>query len=303
MLEASSAGRWESHECRDGDCPKCPEQAVDTDKQLVVPCECFCHTKARWVSPDCRDGNCQKCPGQAMNLELDDVVACEHDCHMEAEIAAAPTGEVYGEGYWERGEGSNYHGYGDDPGWIPLAAVLRLYLPVGGTLVELGCASGYFVRRAREQRIKAVGVDVSEYAISKAPADVAEHVSVASATDIAHAQPGRLDGVVSWEMLEHLTMDQIRETLQGIYDALVPGGLTWHKIALDTDNVPGYEHIPFHDAAADATHISLFLPETWRRMFEERGFVHSPHAEDMLNNSIGDRDWKNRFFCYRKPQP
>lgn len=47
-----------------------------------------------WVSPDCRDGNCFKCHGQAMNLALDDVVPCEHECHMEAEIAAAPSGEL-----------------------------------------------------------------------------------------------------------------------------------------------------------------------------------------------------------------
>jgi hypothetical protein len=217
------------------------------------------------------------------------------------EEVTAATAEAYGEGYWERGEGSNYHGYGDDPGWHPIATALRMHMPAGGTLVELGCASGYFVRAARKFGLKAVGVDLSEYAVSQAPDDVKPYVSVASATDITQARPGKLDGIVSWEMLEHLSTEQIVAVIDGIWDALAPGGLMWHKIALDTDHRDGYEDIPFHDAHADVTHVSLWLPEEWRAMFEDRGFVRTYGAEDMLNTTFRGRDWYRRFFCYRKP--
>lgn len=205
--------------------------------------------------------------------------------------------EPYGEGYWERGEGSNYHGYGDDPGWEQIAKILRLHMPEGGTLVELGCASGYFVRAARAKGMRAVGVDVSDYALSKAPADVVEYVNKASATDIASAKPASLDGIVSWEMLEHLTDEEIHTTVTGIWNALKPGGLMWHKIALA--DAPG---IPFHDAYGDDTHVSLWHPNNWWSYFESIGFKKSPGAEDMLNSEFKDRDWYRRFFCYRKPQ-
>jgi hypothetical protein len=102
-------------------------------------------------------------------------------------------------------------------------------------------------------------------------------------------------------MLEHLTPTQIEIVMQGIWDALKPGGLTWHKIALDTDGRDGYEDIPFHDARGDATHVSLFLPEEWRAIFETLGFVRDFGAEDSLNALFVGRDWYRRFFCYRKP--
>lgn len=211
--------------------------------------------------------------------------------------------DVYGEGYWERGEGSNYRGYGDDPGWVPLAKALRLHLQEGGTVVELGCASGYFVRQARAEGLKCVGVDLSEYAVGNCPPEVRAYVSVAAATDIARARPGKLDAVLSWEMLEHLTEPEILTTVEGIWNALAPGGLMWHKIALDTDGDPDWEHIPFHDAHGDATHVSLWKPDRWRELFRMYGFRHAPHTENLLNNEFRGRDWFNRFFCYRKPMP
>ncbi|QOP66240.1 methyltransferase [Arthrobacter phage DanielleIgnace] len=216
----------------------------------------------------------------------------------EVEEAPATVQEEpeYGPGYWERGEGSNYHGYGDDPGWEQIVKVLRLHLPEGGTLVEMGCAYGYFVKAARKVGIRCVGVDVSDYALAQAPADVAPYVNKASATDIVHAAPGRLDGIVSWEVLEHLTEDEISETLDGIWKALKPGGLMWHKIALEDS--PG---VPFHDAHGDDTHVSLFTKDEWRIRLANHGFVQSPGAEDMLNTAFRDRDWYRRFFCYRKP--
>lgn len=38
-------------------------------------------SSASIVSPDCRDGNCGKCPGDAMDLQADEIVACQHECH------------------------------------------------------------------------------------------------------------------------------------------------------------------------------------------------------------------------------
>jgi SAM-dependent methyltransferase len=262
------------------------------------------------VSPDCRDENCQKCYGQGIDLQTDSLVPCEHDCHTEQAIALQPSGElyveapdpeihgydVYPEGYWERGEGSNYRGYADDPGWNATAHVMRMVMGEDAEVWELGCASGYFIRAANLSGMHAGGVDISAYAVAQAPEDVKDYVIEGYATDLWFLPDAVMDAVVSWEMFEHLTVDQIDMAIDEALRVLKPGGRLWFRIALEADG-----DVPEHDAHDDDTHVSVFSKDQWRQILSLYGLIHDPGSEKMLDDVFEGRDWAGRFFVYVKP--
>lgn len=64
------------------------------------------------------------------------------------------SGDEYGEGYWERAEGSNYRDYGDDPGWGIIADIFQR-LRSNARVIEAACAKGYFVAALRDKLMDA----------------------------------------------------------------------------------------------------------------------------------------------------
>lgn len=90
------------------------------------------------------------------------------------------TSELFGEGYFLRAEGSNYHDYR----WlgqptIDMARSLTKLLGVqwGETICDIGCARGYVVRALRELGHAARGFDISSWAIENADPLVKDYVS------------------------------------------------------------------------------------------------------------------------------
>jgi hypothetical protein len=175
----------------------------------------------------------------------------------------------YTEGYFERAELSNYHGYGDDPGWELTARILAKYVPMGTRLYEYGAAKGFFV--------------------CQAPAAVESRIVVHDSTPpLPWDEPGGV--VCSWEFLEHVDPDQVDDVLSGMLDLTEAGGLLVHRI----DVIDGK-----HDPYSDKTHVSIHEPQWWREKFT--GLLQCAPAdvvEDELNAAFAGRDWEGRFFAY-----
>jgi ubiquinone/menaquinone biosynthesis C-methylase UbiE len=196
---------------------------------------------------------------------------------------------AYDEGYWERGEGSNYRGYGDDPGWEDTLEVLESVAPPSHypSLLEVGCAKGWFLFHAQRHGYDVHGVDVSDWALTYHAPKVGPRLVAASAVALPFPRDS-FSVVCSWEVLEHLVDWEIDLALEEMERVLRPGGLMVHRICL-----PGLED-------NDHTHVSVLPREWWEGEFLKRGWVGQPVIEDLLDQRFAHRDWRGRFFAARR---
>lgn len=120
------------------------------------------------------------------------------------------------------------------------------------TALDAGCAMGLLVEALRRHGVEAFGVDVSEYALSKAPEAVRPHLRQASLTEPLGR---RYDLIVSMEVLEHLAPQEVDRALDRLCEA--------------TDD------ILFCSTPTDykeLTHINVQPAEAWAELFAQRGF-------------------------------
>lgn len=197
--------------------------------------------------------------------------------------------EDYDKEYFEDGTKSNYVSYGDDPGWIPTASVLARLLEPKSSMLEVGCAKGYFVKAALIFGINCIGIDISQYAIANAVTGVKNRVFV---QNIAEAHYKNLDSVVSWEMLEHVPEDEVNTVLLNLHAASKAGGLQVHRICLDMAS--NYAH-----QDKDHTHVTVKPRQWWEERFENLGWIRQDPIVEELDALFADRDWSGRFFVYR----
>lgn len=202
----------------------------------------------------------------------------------------------YTEGYFEHAEGSNYLHYGDDPGFLTKAALLRSLMPVDSRVYEVACAKGYFVKWARQLGLDTYGVDLSDYAIEHAEPETVPYVQVGDALALPWTTKTG-DAVVSWEFLEHLTEDTIATALDEVERVAKYGALTIHRIGIiRTDGL-------FPEGVDDDhTHTLMREDGWWRGLFASRNWVREGDIEAHFNTVFETRDWFGRFYIYRLPK-
>jgi SAM-dependent methyltransferase len=199
----------------------------------------------------------------------------------------------YGKGYWEDAEGSNYRNYGDDPGW-PVIASLIEHLSNGNssTVYEVACAKGYLVNWLNNFGLDAYGIDISDYAIENSVADIRSRLSVANAVSLPW-DTDTADYVLSMEFFEHVPENEIDNVLSEKMRVLKSGGLMLMKINID-------DHQSSSESDNDHSHFTIMPREWWESIFEKSGLVRDKNIEDMLDYAFSNRDWKGRFFAWRK---
>lgn len=121
------------------------------------------------------------------------------------------------------------------------------------TVLDAGCAMGLLVEALRERGLEAYGVDISEYALEKAPAAAKPYCWHGSVTE---PLPQRYDLIVCIEVLEHLPQGEAERALVNLCQF--------------TDDVL-FSSSPFD--YSEATHFNARPPEYWASLFAEQGFV------------------------------
>ena len=71
--------------------------------------------------------------------------------------------------FFDGSRDTGYGGYADDGRWqaVALRMMLHYGLKPGDRVLDIGCAKGFLVRDLRALGLDALGIDISEYAISK----------------------------------------------------------------------------------------------------------------------------------------
>jgi SAM-dependent methyltransferase len=180
----------------------------------------------------------------------------------------------YDEDYFERGVALGVSGYMNYT-WMPeqtirMAHHLIRELKIGPdeTVLDYGCAKGYFVRALRLLDIPAYGVDISPYAIESVPKDVARFCALIDDTDAIAALKGSFDWVISKDVFEHIPAAALEQVLVGLQRytrrlfLAIPLGKSDEK---DTFVIPAYHQ--------DVTHITIQPMEWWCALFESCGWT------------------------------
>lgn len=155
-------------------------------------------------------------------------------------------------------------------------------------VLDFGCAKGFMVRALRELEIPTDGCDISEYALSYAPAGCWNSLNPSS------WDGKRYTHVISKDVFEHLSPKQLEEILNRLYKiapimmCVVPLG----------DN--GVYRIKEYDM--DASHIIAENEEWWTKKFAESKWKVSNsyyHVPGLKDNWVSTPNG-NQVFILRK---
>ena len=161
-----------------------------------------------------------------------------------------------------------------------------------GTLLEIGCAQGGFLKLAKEH-FDVEGIDVSEFAVNCAKKD--HNVWVGDIQKIK-LEENKYDVIVIFNVLEHLKNPSL--AIANIYSALKKGGIVIGSMP-NKAGVVGrvFTHIGNY---IDKTHCSTYTPKKWERLFKKEDFNVYFFGELMAsrNNSkyVKGKHWKHFSF-------
>lgn len=203
------------------------------------------------------------------------------------------TTELFGEDYYINGIKtglSNYENYR----WLP-----ELTLPMAKSFIEIfgiekkhivldfGCALGFFVKALREHRIRAFGVDISEWAVKNCDTDVVGYVY-----NKIEDCPYSFDYIFSKDVLEHIPTETLTQILEKLFSICTEAAIFIVPLA-DSE---GGKYIYPNDEL-DKTHIHRKTLQGWVDLIEPFAkdftiFVSNKipslkKASEQFNNSTG----------------
>ncbi len=160
-------------------------------------------------------------------------------------------------------------------------------------VLDLGCGPGFLMQFLHELGIEVHGVDYAEASRELAPPDVRDRIKIASVTD-PQVAPGEFDLVICREVLEHMTVLEVRRTIHEMCRAssrYVYITTRYHpEPATLLDFTTQFE--------VDPSHITLLTKDFVRVLLVLEGFRRRADLEERM-------DWgdKNRVLVYERATP
>jgi hypothetical protein len=105
---------------------------------------------------------------------------------------------------------------GDWEGWnIIRDLIVQTMRPQ--TLIDVGCARGWFIKRMLDAGVKAEGIDSSRAAWKEAATpEVQKHIKVGHLTDLEHR---RYDVLTAFDVMEHIFEEDVEDAIQAMKNA------------------------------------------------------------------------------------
>jgi protein-L-isoaspartate(D-aspartate) O-methyltransferase len=188
----------------------------------------------------------------------------EHDKAACAEVA-----QQWGADYWDGERCFGYGGYHYDGRWLPVAeAIARHYdLKPGMRILDIGCGKGFLLHELTRAvpGIEIAGLDISEYGIENAKAEVKPYLKLGNAIDLPYDDQS-FDFVVSLGMLHNLFNFEIDKALREI-----------ERVAR------GQKYLMFESYRNEREKANLLYwqltchafhtPEEWQWIFDQAGYT------------------------------
>ncbi len=146
------------------------------------------------------------------------------------------------------------------------AAYLTKRYPRKGRLLEIGCAAGYLLQRAKEFGWNVLGIEVAKDASEYARREFG--IEVINGTFESAQLPGKFDAVVLVDTLEHMVNPN--DALRNINNLLVDDGLVFIKVPDINSEVAQAQGEDWEELKV--VHLYYFSPDTIRRLLAQNGF-------------------------------
>jgi SAM-dependent methyltransferase len=172
--------------------------------------------------------------------------------------------QVFTEDYYERGPEKGLSCYVNYQ-WLPektMPAVMTYIdhfgIEPGESILDFGCAKGFYVKALRLLHRDAWGCDVSEYAISHADEQTKPYVKVIESDPVPFDR--HFDYIVSKDVLEHMTEVQVKAALESFKKC------TPRYLFIIVPLADGGKYVVPEDEL-DITHVLRFTKQGWSDLF------------------------------------
>jgi 2-polyprenyl-3-methyl-5-hydroxy-6-metoxy-1,4-benzoquinol methylase len=138
-----------------------------------------------------------------------------------------------------------------------------------GKVLDIGCATGFFLQAARDSGFDPFGVEISEYASQIAKENLGQEKIFTGAMAEANFPGNYFNLITMWDCIEHLPNPS--QELSIIYKSLCPGGL----LVLTTPNANSLAHKIFRDkwmGYKDEEHLYYFSDKNICLLLQLAGF-------------------------------
>lgn len=217
-----------------------------------------------------------------------DLEAFENIFHSQKEVPASHYEDEYFNNDWRK-ENNSYQVEvrrrveGKHP-----ALIKKVFKPK--KVLDVGCGPGALMYLLKEKAVSCDGVDFSPSCLKLAPLEVRGKIIIGSIVD-TDIKSNFYDLVICREVLEHLTLSQIRKAVENlcrISSRYVYLTTRFHQNPASLLSVAD-------DKETDPTHITVLNKDFLRTLFVLEGFRRRADLEDKM-------DWlkKNRVLVYEK---
>ena len=157
-------------------------------------------------------------------------------------------------------------------------------------VLDMGCGPGFLMYFLHELGVEADGIDFGADSVALAPEEVRDRIIVGDVTE-PHVPEQAYDLVICREVLEHLTVLQVRRTVAQICRASSRFAYVTTRFHPDPGTLLDFTT----QFDVDPSHITLLSKDMLRLLFVLEGFKRRPDLEERL-------DWggKDRVLVYER---
>lgn len=162
-----------------------------------------------------------------------------------------------------------------------------------GKLLEVGCATGFFLEVAKKRGWQADGIEISKFAAQHARE---KDFNVFCGTLDEFESGEKYDCIVLWDVIEHVSSP--RQALTKIRGLLKPGGFVFFT----TPGIDSLTHFLFKDkwmGFKEHEHLFFFDKKTMSSLLNQCGF--SVKLVKFEGKHVSLDLFKRRIGCYAKP--
>jgi 2-polyprenyl-3-methyl-5-hydroxy-6-metoxy-1,4-benzoquinol methylase len=163
-----------------------------------------------------------------------------------------------------------------------MSGVAKAGIKPPGRLLDVGCATGDWVKAAGEAGFQASGIEISHYAGNIAR-ERGLDVHVGTLLDAPYGD-GEFDVITMWDVIEHVP-DPVLEARK-LLSLLKPGG----AVVMATPNVGSLrarrEGANWHGFRVSQEHVLFFTPDTLGKVLRKAGFVNYRSDTYMIDERI-----------------
>lgn len=155
----------------------------------------------------------------------------------------------------------------------------------GGTILDLGCSAGSFLKSLPSEKWKPYGIDMSQESAKRAKEECGAEVFVGDILD-GSFQPSSFDVITCFHVFEHLYKP--REVLSKVFEWLKPGGI-FYVLVPNIDSAGAHIFKSYWYALEVPRHVFHYSPKSLKLMAETVGLEVvsvSTHREIFFEKSM-----------------